>query len=336
MSAVIDWLFSGPPWVQYQARRDLLGESAGAPALVAARQEVLRHPLLTPLLAELAGWPGPALKRHNDAGQILHKLTVAADLGLCATDPPLAPVVERILQNPSPQGPFPVLANIAPAFGGSGQDQMVWMLCDAPLTLYALVKLGCGEDRRVWTAVDYLASLARDNGWPCAACPEVGRFRGPGRRSDPCPYATLIMLRLLAQRPEWRASPAAHSGAQALLDLWQQRHERRPYLFAMGSDFCKLKAPLIWYDIVHVLDVLTQFEWLRGEPRLGEMAALVAAKADAAGRFTPESVWKAWAGWDVGQKREPSPWLSLIVLRLLYRLERPAFSSEACTAGRGE
>jgi hypothetical protein len=194
------------------------------------------------------------------------------------------------------------------------------MLCDAPLLVYVLSKLGLRDDARVQTAVAYLADLVRDNGWPCASAPEMGKFRGPGRVGDPCPYANLLMLKLLAEFPAQRDSAATRTGAEAALTLWTQRKERRPYLFAMGTHFANLKAPLIWYDILHVLDVLTRFPWLRDDPRLQEMVALVVAKADADNRFTPESIWMAWKGWDFGQKRVPSRWLTLLVARMLERL----------------
>ncbi len=88
----------------------------------------------------------------------------------------------------------------------------------------------------------------------------------------------------------------------------------------MGQDFAKLKAPLIWYDVLHVTEVLTQFEWLRKDKRLGEMVAIVKAKADDAGRFTPESIWQVWREWDFGQKHEPSAWLTLMAQRMLKRM----------------
>ena len=44
-----------------------------------------------------------------------------------------------------------------------------------------------------------------------------------------------------------------------------------------------------------------------------------AAKADAEGRFTPESVWLEWRDLCFGQKREPSPWLTCVVHRILGR-----------------
>jgi hypothetical protein len=319
MNVPLDWLLSGAPWVQYHSRRDLCGETERSKDVKAARQAMLDHPQVTALIGELREWTGPTLNRHNDASHLLHKLVFIADLGLRATDPGVDQIVDRVLNHQAVEGVFQVKVNIPTHFGGTGKDQFAWMLCDAPSVVYALVKLGV-KDRRVKGAVKHLASLIRDNGWPCAASAEVGKFRGPGRKSDPCPYATLIMLKALAQTREWHDDEVCHAGAEALLNLWTQRKQQRPYLFAMGTDFAKLKAPLIWYDILHVTEVLTQFEWLRKDKRLGEMVAIVNAKADDQGRFTPESIWQAWREWDFGQKREPSAWLTLTAQGMLQRM----------------
>jgi len=75
----------------------------------------------------------------------------------------------------------------------------------------------------------------------------------------------------------------------------------------------------VWYDLLHVCEVLTQFPHLRGDPRLEEMLALLRGKADAEGKFTPESVWQAWKAWEFGQKKVPSRWLSLLAQRVLAR-----------------
>jgi hypothetical protein len=78
---------------------------------------------------------------------------------------------------------------------------------------------------------------------------------------------------------------------------------------------------LVWYDLLHLTDVLTRFHFLRQDARLGKMADLLASKADADGRFTPESVWTAWKDWDFGQKKIPSEWLTLLAWRVVRRLE---------------
>jgi hypothetical protein len=95
--------------------------------------------------------------------------------------------------------------------------------------------------------------------------------------------------------------------------------ERHPYMFYMGTDFRKLKAPFIWYDILHVLDVLSRFSSFRGDKRLLDMVKILAEKAEGEGKFTVESVWTAWKDWEFGQKKEPSRWLTLLAHRILGR-----------------
>ena len=152
---------------------------------------------------------------------------------------------------------------------------MGWALCDAPLILYALVKFGLESEPAVKKAIQYLTELVRDNGWPCKVSMTLGSFRGPGRKEDPCPYANLAMLKLLAEVDELRDSPASHIGAETLLNLWENSMEKHPYIFYMGTDFRKLKIPFVWYDLMHVLQVLTQFTWLRSDARLLDMIGLL-------------------------------------------------------------
>lgn len=319
-TATIDWLLSGPAWVEYRARRDLLGQPEGEAQVAAARQAALEDPAVADLLRDLAAWPGEALKRHNDAKHLLHKLAFLADLGLQADAAGLQPVLDLILAHRSGEGAFQILINIPRQFGGSGEDSWGWVLCDAPTILYALAAFGLERDPRVRQAATHLAGLARPNGWPCAAAPELGRFRGPGRVADPCPYANLVALKALLRYPEWRESEACKAGAEALLTAWETRRKHKPYLFGMGTDFAKLKAPLIWYDLLHVVDVLSRCTWLRHDPRMHELAELLAAKADARGRYSAESIWMAWKGWEFGQKKAPSRWLTLVAARALARL----------------
>jgi hypothetical protein len=62
----------------------------------------------------------------------------------------------------------------------------------------------------------------------------------------------------------------------------------------MATDFRKLKAPFVWYDLMHVLDVLSRFPWLKKDKRLLDMLGLLKSKIDSQGRLAVESVWTAW------------------------------------------
>ncbi|MCL4559351.1 MAG: hypothetical protein M1281_01895 [Chloroflexi bacterium] len=318
---MIEWLLEGPAWVGYRTRQDLLHQPESNPDVAAARRAMRQDPQVRQITDELAGWPVRVLTSHKSASHPLHKIVFTADLGLKISDPEMEGIVARILEHRSSQGPFQVLGNVPVHFGGRGIDIWGWALCDAPLLLYSLVRLGLGQDERVVAGVDFLAGLARENGWPCTLSPEGGKFRGPGRKEDPCPYATLIMLKLLAQMPAGRYRQVASQGVAALLEAWELRQTRHAYMFYMGTDFCKLKVPLVWYDIVHVLDVLTQYLEAIGDKRLEEMLDLVKSKMDAQGRFTPESIWTTWKDWEFAQKKQPSRWLTLVVQRILRRVE---------------
>lgn len=318
MDAPIEWLLEGEGWVAYRTRRDLLGQDETDEAVQSARASMLADARVQKLVAELGEWPGKVIASHKSAGQPFHKLTFLAELGLLAGDPGMDRILARILAHRSAEGPFQLMANIPEYHGGTGRELWGWALCDAPLILYALAKFGLQDDPAVRKAVEFLSGLVRENGWPCAVSQELN-FRGPGRKEDPCPFATLAMLKALSAFDDLRDGPACRSGAETLLELWRESLTRHPYIFYMGTDFRKLKAPLVWYDLLHVLDVLTRFEWLRGDERLGDMLAVMAAKADAQGRFTPESVWMQWKDWDFGQKKGPSRGLTLLAWRAMQR-----------------
>jgi len=273
------------------------------------------------LLTELGAWPGKVIASHKSAGQPFHKLTFVADLGLTSRDPGVDVIIRRILKHQSAEGPFQLSANIPAHYGGSGSDQWAWALCDAPLIVYALAKFGLEREPAVQAAIKHLAALVRDNGWPCAVSKELGTFRGPGRKDDPCPFATLAMLKALSEVEALADGKASRAGVETLLELWTESAARHPYMFYMGTDFRKLKVPLVWYDLLHVLDVLSRFEWARNDARLREMVGLMKRQADQKGRFTVQSVWTAWKDWEFGQKKVPSRWLTFMAWRVIDRLE---------------
>lgn len=321
MNAPVDWLLEGGSWIEYRTRRDLLGQSEKDSQVKSARKAMLANRQVQNLVKELSGWPGTVIASHKSAGQPFHKLTFIADLGLTANDPEVGTIVERVLKHRSAEGPFLLPVNIPTHYGGTGSDQWAWALCDAPLIIYALVKFGLEKDPGVNATIEYLVGLLRDNGWPCAVSKELGKFRGPGRKEDPCPFAKLAMLKALSEVEELRDSPACHAGAEALLTLWSKSSTQHPYMFYMGTDFRKLKVPFVWYDLMHVLDVLSRFPWLRKDKRMIDLLWILKSKADPQGRFALESIWTAWKDWEFGQKSEPSRWLTLLAWRILRRVE---------------
>jgi hypothetical protein len=318
---VIQWLLeSSEPWTRYRTLIDLLHCPDDDGEVIAARAALLAHPQIKELMTWAASWPGDALTRHNDARHPIYALSTLADFGVRADDRGMKTTLKKVLAHQAKEGAFQSSLNISKTFGGTGEDTWAWMLCDAPTLLYSLLAMGGGGDPRVQRAVDQVVKHVDENGWRCRCAPELGRFRGPGRKDDVCPMATVYALKALSQAPELIDSPATRCGVEALLSHWEQQSEGKHYLFGIGTDFRKLKYPFIWYDILHVVDVLSRFPFARTDRRFKAMLSVITEQAGDEGRCTAASMYQAWKGWSFADKKQPSPWLTLLVLRLQSRM----------------
>jgi len=320
MNNTINWLLSTDPWVEYRVRLDLLGQSESDQNVVEAKSRIIANTQIQQLLNNLSRWQEQIVNNHKNAELPLHNLSFIADVGLSLKDPEISKIVSLTMEHQDASNILQVTMNIPKHFGGTGENEWGWMLCDAPIIFYSLIKFGVPYTSLA-NGIEHLVSFIKPNGWPCIVSPEMGKFRGPGRKDDPCPYATLLMLKLLSQIEELKNSEECRIGAENLLKLWENSMAVHPYMFYMGTDFRKLKAPTMWYDIVSVTDVLSQFQWLRSDHRLIEMIESIKSKADEQGCFTPESQYKACKDWDFGQKKSPSQWLTFTILRILKRMD---------------
>ena len=321
MNGTIDWMLLGPSWIRYNVLINLLDKRKDDPQVISAYTDMLNDPNIISLFTDIQDWENALLKRHNDANHPIHKLSFLADIEISCQEPAIQSAINIIQKHKSDEGPFQILSNYPTNFGGKGEDEWLWCLCDAPLTIYTLIKSGLDNNESVLSAFRHLNSLIRENGWPCAACKSLGKFRGPGKKSDPCPYANLLMLKTnaLLQDPAYKKN--INIGIDVLLRLWERSREERPFLFRMGTDFRKLKAPFIWYDILHVVEVLSHFKQTHSDPRFQSMLKVIHSKAGPDFRFSSESIWTKWKGWEFCQKREPSMWVTYSVLKILKRIE---------------
>ncbi|MFA5006111.1 MAG: hypothetical protein WC509_01390 [Candidatus Izemoplasmatales bacterium] len=309
---------SPEPWTRYRTLIDLRGFAIDDPEVVAARKATLSHPLVHGILTELSAWPEGVLNSHKSSSQPYHKLAFLADVGLTCADPGIGVVAERILATLDGDG-VPTLTTKHAV----GVDAIAgWALCDAPITMRALVAFGYGDHPGLRKGIDALFDRCRDNGWPCALSASIGTWRGPGRKQDPCPFSTLAMLRLAAERADTAARPEAAAGVEALLGLWERSRAEHPYMFYMGTDFRKLKVPFVWYDIMQVADTLSRYPFTRADARFADMLEVIAAKAGPDGIYAPESDWKAWSDGGFSAKGRPSDWLTFLVVRLMRRAGR--------------
>lgn len=311
MEESIDWLLNGPAYIHYLTKRDLLKETD----LENERSLMLEDQRISSLIDNVKKWPWTPLGRHNDAKHQLHKFVFLSELGIQGE---LDHVCDSILSTMDPGSPPRINTKLYKRWMGRDGEEYLWFLCDAPLQLYALAGLGFRDNDMVLKAVDMLASHVKENGWRCISDESLGSFKGPGPRESVCPYSTLLMMRLLSRFRDQSYDKVSRIGAEALLQRWELKGTEKPFLFGIGTDFRKLKAPLIWYDILHMTEVLSHFDFVHRDDRFREMIETILSK-EIEGRYRPESVWMAWKDWDMGQKKVPSYYITYKVLGILER-----------------
>jgi len=304
-----------PLWVRYLVLRDLAGASAAE--LQELHVQLLDERHVQGLLASVANFHAPIVSGHKNPNLSVNKLLMLQALDFNLETPQIEKALESILAQRDDQGIYRSRCMVPTSYGGNGLPDFGWALCDAPLLLLAVLQIGLDYTKYVKPGLDALTALQFEKGFPCAVSKELGKWRGPGCKSDPCPIATLWMLRLFAALPTFRDSTEAKSTAEVILSLWEHSWEEHPYMFSMGTDFRKLKAPAVWYDIVSVCDVLRHFPWLGDDPRFQQMKQIISSKKNVEGLFTPESVYLACKEEDFGQKKLPSAYLSFLCQRIL-------------------
>ncbi|MCD4752690.1 MAG: hypothetical protein K8R40_06435 [Anaerolineaceae bacterium] len=304
------------PWIQFQLEQGK--ESPDIQKLSIFKEALLSDKRVQNMINNCSSWPKPAIKRHNDAAHPLHQMHILLDLGLGSSDECIQPIITNIQTHQNQQGAYLSTLQIPVHFGGSGEPELTWLLCDFPLLLLFLLRTKQTDDPQVQKAVHLLKGSIDDNGWRCRG--DLPKFRGPGRKNDFCPYATLISLKCFALLPETQHEEFIHNAIDAICYHWDHTTERKIYLFATGTHFKRLKYPLVWYDIVNVCHTLSLFEYARQQPAFQEMIQLIIEKQQPSGGFIPESIYTAYKDWSFGQKKLESPMLTLKISEILQNL----------------
>jgi hypothetical protein len=302
------WLLAAPePYIRYQAQR-LLTPKKADPALLDS------DPFIRDNLRIISGWRKEVLARHDKVDLFIHRLAMLADLGVTRDTKGAGTIVRDLLANIESDGTFQINIMIPTVFGGSGEARRDWIICDFPVIMYALLRMA-GDDPRLAAAVKKLEGLAGEKYFPC--CGSIPKFKGPGPKNGMCPYANLLAARALAAHPTGKKSAAAKLAADAVLEHWSNRKAKKPFLFGMGTDFLKLKLPMAWYNLLHVLSALGGIKGVASDPRYLEMADILRGKLDESGRATPESIYLAYKTEEWSDKKNPSRLMTVMANRVL-------------------
>jgi hypothetical protein len=305
--------------------------AGGKAALAAALADVRSHPATKRLVAMLptkADEPAD-VSGHNKPELVTNVLDLLAEFGLtAASEPRISRLLDQMLSHTDDAGRFRSYA-----VQRSGSPVWGCLACDTHAIADAAGRLGLAGDPRMHRALDaaHADLIETDLGlaWGCPPDPRTG-FRGPGRRGEPCPQATLEALRAYSWLPPKQRSKRIAAVVHTVLEIWRQRGTRKPYMMGHGRQFKTVKWPPTWYGAYEIVDVLGRLpETWRDSPgdrrSLAEIAAcLLAYNVAADGTVTPQSAFQGWEWLSFGQKKLPSPLATAMIWTRLAAIEELA------------
>jgi hypothetical protein len=190
--------------------------------------------------------------------------------------------------------------------------------------LFALRKLGFGDDPRVQIAARWLVQATTGEGdfqylksgttGPCFAC--------SADNGQSCAWGGNKVLRALSACPEDERTPEMERAIQMGVDFLFSRDPAEadyPYTERVSSTWFKFGFPLsYWSDVLETTAVLADLGH-GDDPRLGNAIQFILGKQDEQGRWKLENTMnRMWV--EIEKKREPSKWVTLRALRALKRV----------------
>ncbi len=326
----LPWLLlsSNEPAAVWIALTRIKDRNPDDPEVQSARAASVAGDDVRSIVDRLPEWGIGDFSGHDSPSFAPNLLNLLADLGVRAGDfPRVDALLDAMEGHHDPQGRFS-------AFGKYRSDEGYWgtLLCDTHAIAGTLLRYGRGGDPRVQAALaraaEDVATTPQGLAWRCEP-DKRSLFRGPGRKADVCPQVTLEALRAFSllpsdTRPDWLID-----AARTPLEVWRRRGEERPYMFGHGYQFKTVKWPSLWYGVLAVVETLGRYPALwsgpdaRDEDRrsVAELAAcLIAYNTGEGARVTPRRTYRGFEMCSFGQKREPSPTATALLVAALAPL----------------
>ncbi len=334
--APIPWLLEPDnPSVRYLTLRHLLERAEDNPEVKAARAAIPRARIVERIFARqdpVGCWGDPDSPYQPKYKSSYWTLMVLGHLALSREDARVQRAVEYIFRFQQPDGGFSEVGEVGArreyayvaqrrqaagkeppeesAFIADHVHQMT-LSCLTGNVVAALLRLGYGDDPRLWRAVDWLVSIQNaDGGWLCPY------WKAHVRDKHACFYGTICALEAFAELPEDRRLPevreAAARGAEFLLMHRLYRADHHDFR-VINPAWLKLAFPWFYgYHILRGLWVLARLGYQ--DERMEDALMVLRGKQTSEGKWILESTPYGRMQANLEKKGQPSKWLTLHAL----------------------
>ncbi|MCK4237772.1 MAG: hypothetical protein KAX33_01525 [Candidatus Lokiarchaeota archaeon] len=315
---------SGESFTVYRTLTDLFELPIDHPDVIQAHQDMLEDPLVDNLLENLSDWEKDIVTAHNKADYLPNQLWLLLDWGLTLEDDKrFKKAFDKILAYQDKEfGQFLAYSRVYDTKTKTKYPAWSSYLCDHNLIVSILLLAGLKDDNRVKKGLkrinELLTETTQGMGWKCVPNIKTKR-RGPGRVNDVCPIIVADVLRGYWVLPEKEWPEHLIEAGKTLLNCWLSRSEEKPYMFGHGRNFRKPRAPFFWYNIGTILDAVSHYSELVKTQAFRELIAVSLLAWEPIGVIIPKTVYLYFNSFSFGQKKEPSPWMTLFLSRIYKR-----------------
>lgn len=262
----IPWLLSSNPWTRYASMINLLNISPTSSEAKEAKKELLEHPLVIAQIKETEQWQIKAPSRYSSPNISYFKLRMLSDFGLDIHDPGIDQIVKNAIAHKidgmfAVRGRTPEMRKQGIEYSPSDSYADIWHVapCNSPMITYSLLNLGYLGDE-VMNAVDMLKERwVTQQGWFCHFFFVDGQYK---KLQAGCPMAGIMALEVFSLIQELKESEYAKNAFEPL--LFHRNYGKSIYYFGRSKKFWTMKYPYVWYNALYLADVLTRFQFLKG------------------------------------------------------------------------
>ena len=316
----LSWLLEDEPdnpSIRYFALRDILDQTEDAPEVRRAKKAImLRGPVPQILAAQQieGNWVPQGGRYQSTASQIIF----LNELGVDPRDKRVRLGCQYLLDHS-------IASNHAFVHFSQPPVPSKAVHCDNGPLVYALIRLGHGDDQRVQAALEWQAGSIigkLPSGRYYKSTSAGPKFVCGVNQGQPCGWGATKAMRALAAVPKNKRTLAMRQAIKVGTDFLLSHDlvtANFPHTERISSAWFKFGFPLsYWSDILETVEVLVDLDYGK-DPRVASVFQLILSKQDNQGRWKLENSLNGKMWVDIESKGQPSKWITLRVLRVLKR-----------------
>ncbi|MHC1720968.1 MAG: prenyltransferase/squalene oxidase repeat-containing protein [Clostridiaceae bacterium] len=321
--SIINWLLEEEnPSVRFFTLTSLIGKSSADPAVRKARKNIMEHgvvPIILEKQNDDGSWGDPDRFYRDKYRGAAWTLLILAEMAADPENKRIKNACEFILKNSQD-----------PESGGFSFDRSAKTGTGIPggvvpcLTgnmVYALIKLGYLEDPRVGRAIEWITTYQRA---------DDADIEGPEGKvydrykmcwgSHSCHMGVAKAFKALAAIPAHKRSKKVNCKIEEIAEYFLKHHiyKKSHNLDEISRPgWLKLGFPLMYQtDVLELLGIFADLKI--GDDRLRDALDIVKAKEMKDGKWKLESSFNGKMLANIEKKGEPSKWITLKALRVLF------------------